>query len=364
MKVSILIRSIVLLAIVLGTGVGLAAWKNHTRQEAAAAASQYPEPMESVTASLARETEYRDSSTSIGTVMAIRSIALQNELAGTVSKVEISPGQIVEKNALLVAFDVSVEEAELRAQEAQAALAKTLLDRMQRAKENRAASEAEFDRAKAELEVAQAQIERLKAIIARKTIHAPFRARVGMMDLHPGQYLNQGTVITSLQGVDEALHVEFAVPQRVAASLHEGENIEVIPVTGMTAVVAKVVALDARIDPNTRNAMVRARVENTVNFPAPGASVRVRVPVGPPQKAIAIPVNALRKGPAGDHVFIIAADGQGKHRAQLRPVQSGMMIGDEVLIYSGVNAGEQLAASGSFKLRDGLLVNIVDEKAQ
>ena len=89
------------------------------------------------------------------------------------------PGKIVEAGTVLVALDVSVEEAELKAQEAQAALAETLLGRMQRASENRAASEMEVDRARAERDVALAQIARTKAIIARKTIRAPFRARVG-----------------------------------------------------------------------------------------------------------------------------------------------------------------------------------------
>jgi membrane fusion protein (multidrug efflux system) len=67
-------------------------------------------------------------------------------------------------------------------------------------------------------------------------------------------------------------------------------------------------------------------------------------------------VSALRKGPAGDHVFVILPEKDGKARAQLRPVVSGTVLGDTVLIYSGLSAGDQVAASGSFKLRDGVAV--------
>ena len=74
------------------------------------------------------EVEHHQTATSIGTVLALRSITLRNELAGTVSQVKFVPGQTVEAGAVLVALDVSVEEADLRAQQAQAVLAQAEAD--------------------------------------------------------------------------------------------------------------------------------------------------------------------------------------------------------------------------------------------
>jgi membrane fusion protein (multidrug efflux system) len=88
--------------------------------------------------------------------------------------------------------------------------------------------------------------------------------------------------------------------------------------------------------------------------------VRVEVPDGPSHQAIAIPVSALRKGPAGDHVFVIERAQDGKMRARDRAVQTGPVLADEVLIVQGLRAGEQVAASGSFKLRDAALVTVAD----
>jgi membrane fusion protein (multidrug efflux system) len=76
---------------------------------------------------------------------------------------------------------------------------------------------------------------------------------------------------------------------------------------------------------------------------------------------VAIPVSALRKGPGGDHVFVIAPDKDGNPRAHLRKVESGTMLGDEVLVLSGLSAGEQVAASGSFKLREDVLVAVASD---
>ncbi len=348
--------STLLLATVLLTGAGLGVWKYGAIQESAAASAGQPEAVEAVTVAVAKAVQHHQTATAIGTVLALRSITLRNELPGTVSQVRFTPGQIVEAGAVLVALDVSVEEADLKAQIAQAVLARTVLDRRRALTQDLAAAQEEVDRARADYDVAQAQIARTKAIIARKTIRAPFRARVGLADVHPGQYLNEGTQLTTLQGIDEAVQVDFALSQQVVAGLREGATVEVFAAGGSAPIPAKIVALDARVDPATRNAMVRARIDHAAGAPTPGAAVRVRVPVGAPRQAVAVPVNALRKGPSGDQVFVIEPDQDGKLRARARQVESGAMIGDEIVIREGLAAGERVAASGSFKLRDGVLV--------
>lgn len=353
-----LIGSIVLVLLVLMIGIGLAAWKYESIQDEHASSANQPEPMESITVATARAIDHRQTTISIGTILALRSISLKNELAGTVREVRLTPGQIVEAGTLLVALDVSVEHADLRAQEAQVALAKTVLHRRQNLNQELATTQEEVDRARADLDVAQAQIARTKAIIAKKTIRAPFRARVGIADVHPGQYLDEGTLLTTLQGVAEAVHVDFAVPQQIAAGLRVGETVEVLAAGPTPTVMAKIVALDARVDPTTRNAMVRARIEGNSHVPAPGASVRVRIPVGPLRNVVAIPVSALRKGPGGDQVFVIAPDKDGRTRVAGRSVESSTMFGDEIVVLSGLTEGEQVAALGSFKLRDGILVAV------
>lgn len=353
------IRSAVLVAAIVAVGAGLTVWK-YAAAQGPSAASQ-PEPAEVVTEAVVSTREHRNSATSIGTVLATRSITLRNELPGTVRSVRLSPGQLVEAGAVLVALDVSVEEAELRALEARAQLATTTLARLERMAEKRAVSAIELDNGRAERDVAQAEMERTRAVIARKTIRAPFRARVGIADVHPGQFLDAGTLLTTLQGVDDAAHVDFAVAQDVAAGLRAGGDVEVISGGADQAIEAHIVAIDARVDPATRNATVRARIDTGAELLRPGASVRVRVPVGAPQVAAIVPVSALRKGPGGDHVFVLETAEGGETRAYMRQVQAGTVLGDEVVILGGLQAGERVAASGSFKLREAVLVNVADK---
>jgi membrane fusion protein, multidrug efflux system len=352
------IGSIALIAAVVGTGTALAAWKGSELEESAAAAASQPEPVESVAVAVAEEREHNRVTTSVGTIVATRSITVRNELPGTVRHVYLEPGKVVEPGTVLVALDVSVEQAELKALEAQAQLAETQYARVQRMNQQRAASDMEVDSARAERDVAFAQIARTKAIIERKTIRAPFRARLGLSDVHPGQYLNEGTLLSTLQGVDKSTYVDFSVAQQVAANLRAGDKVEVFAAREDSRVEAKILALDARVDPSTRNALVRAEILDSSKAPPPGASVRVQVPTESPRLAVAIPASALRKGPGGDYVFVVNTDEAGKSRAHTRQVQVEAMHGDEVVIRDGLAAGEKVAASGSFKLRDQVLVSI------
>ena len=332
--------------------------------EAAAEAAMMPEPLEAVIVQAAREVEHRRATHAVGTVLALRSVMLKNELPGVVKRVDLTPGKIVEEGAELVVLDTTVEEAELKAQEAHASLAESTLKRLTALDTSNATSKQDLDQAQAERDVALAQMERTKAMIARKMIRAPFRARIGLSDVHPGQYLIEGVELTTLQGVDEAVHVDFTVTQTVALGLKEGDKVDVIGADKESPVSATIIALDSLIDRTTRNANIRAKVADARKLPPPGASVQVRVPVGTVRQVVAVPVSALRRGPEGDHVFVIANDPQGKPRASMRLVKSGAVMGDEVIIESGLKAGEPVAASGSFKLREGALVGDAGQAPQ
>jgi RND family efflux transporter MFP subunit len=350
------IASLVLILAVVGGAVGLALWKRATIL--AAANADQPEQVSTVSFATVRSEDYVRRSSIIGTVRAPRSVTLRNELSGTVAKVSMEPGTIVEEGAVLVELDTAVERADLLAREANAELTLTRLRRTERAAETRAASEIDLERARAEHRVALADIARAQAVIDRKTVRAPFRARVGLTDVHVGQYLPAGTLLTSLEGVGEALEVDFSVPQALTESgaVAVGTVVEVVSSTADEAL-AEVIAIDSRVDARTRNTRVRAKFTAHHSPPLPGSSVRVRVPIGAPIRCAAIPVEALRRGPQGDYVFVVEPGQSGGQRAFQRAVEVAGLKSGTMLIASGLEEGELVAAAGSFKLRDGALVS-------
>lgn len=351
--------SLLLFGLLAGVAFALWHWKQNSLQAASAAAAATPEPMEAIEASTVSLRSYTKTSTAIGTVRALRSITLRNELPGTVHEVHLSTGKVVQAGELLVQLDVAVETAQLAALQAEARLAETMLGRMERALQSQGASAADVDRARAERDMAQANVQRLEALIAQKSLRAPFAARTGLVDLHQGQYLEPGTSIATLQGLDEAVHVDFAVTQEVATRLAEGLSIEVVLHNGAPPVEAKIIALDARVDATTRSRWIRAELRGE-DLPQPGASVRVQVPVAAAVDVPVVPVTALRRGPGGDSVFVLIADPKGQLRAYVRRVFSGSVLGDDVIVSNGLIAGERVATTGSFKLREGALVHVAE----
>ncbi len=190
-RLGTLAGSIALFLVVLGIGYAIYRTKASMMAQQMAAPPP-PEMPEAVSLIQAKPQAYRQNITSIGTVVAPRWITLRNEIPGRIVSMTLADGAIVEKDQILLELDHSVEDAQLKSAEARQRIAQSIFDRTRRAADANASSGAELDQADGELAQAGAEVERLHAIIAKKTLRAPFRARVGLLNMHLGQYLMEG----------------------------------------------------------------------------------------------------------------------------------------------------------------------------
>jgi membrane fusion protein (multidrug efflux system) len=349
----------VLLAIA-GTAGGLGYYKYAEISAAIAAAEAFPEPREAVEAVRVRRGEWAASTRAVGTVVALRQVEIRNELAGTVVEMGFASGDIVEGGQLLVRLDTREEDASLAAAQAEARLARVVFDRRDRLRSSDAVSALDIDRAREELAAATARVASLEAVIAKKTLVAPFRARVGLTDLQPGAYLDEGTRIAMLQGVDRDAFVDFALPQDMAAAIRPGVSVSLAgqQIPG-GSVAAEIVAEEASVDATNRAVRFRAIARGLGEILRPGAFVDVVAVTSPPRPALLVPLTAVRRAPYGEHVFVLVEEG-GQSRARQRVVQTGPVQGTDIVIIDGLVEGELIAGAGSFKLREGLLVQITD----
>ena len=229
----------ILVLATIGVGLALAAWKTNSLANAQEAAANQPEPMESVASAVAEEREHLRTTTSIGTVVALRSITVRNEIAGHGASRDADAGRRWSKPARCWWASTSRwNRPSCRRWRRSPSWPPRSSSACSAWWSARPRPQMELDAARAQLDVATAQTARTRAVIARKTIRAPFRARVGISDVHEGQYLNEGTELTTLQGVDDAAYVDFTVAQAVAATLRKGVPVGVFadangkPITG------------------------------------------------------------------------------------------------------------------------------------
>lgn len=352
-------RFIAWLAVVLaiaGIAGGLGYYKYNEIQAAMAAAQATPEPVEAVHSVRARNGTWSATTRAIGSVVALRQVEIRNEIAGVIAEMGFKSGDVVDAGALLVQFDVRQEQASLAAAEADARLAQLTLDRREGLRGSAAFNQQELDRAREEHAAATARARNLEVIVDKKRIAAPFRARVGITDWQPGAYLDAGTLIVALQGIAADAYVDFSLPQDSTAIVRTGTRVTLsgaaVPGGETTA---DIVAEDNSADNSNRAVRFRAVAKGFGETLRPGTFVDVTVTTSEPQPTVLVPLASVRRSPSGQHVFVLVEE-QGKLRARMRAVTTGMVQGDEIAVHDGLAPGELIAASGSFKLREGLLV--------
>jgi membrane fusion protein (multidrug efflux system) len=372
-------------AILAAAGGGLALVKYRQIAASMAAGGGY-EPAETVEVVEAREIAWQPTAELVGTVFALRSVRMSNEVAGRVVGVHFESGAVIEAGAPVLTLDAANERADLAAAEAavrvaeanvavvatrlrfaefelgqiaQAAAAGAATDlELERRRSEVEQLRAEQGRLTAEVEQAKARVAQMQARLEKFTILAPFRARAGIRTVDEGQFLAEGTEFVRLEEVSDRIHLDFAIPQDYLARVRPGLVVLAWgDVLGPDPVPIEVVAIDASVSDRTRNVRVRGIVDNRDERLRPGMFVRIRVPTDAPQPRIVVPATAVRRASFADQVYLVLpGEKPGELRASARYVTLGPSIGEDVVVLDGVRAGDRIAARGSFKLRDGALV--------
>ena len=357
-------KKFALTTIVLVAVVGTLVFAKMTQFAAmGAAGANMVMPAETVTATTAKEQNWETNITATGSVVAVQGVTVASEMAGKISKITFEPGATVAAGDLLVQLDTSTEEAQLRAAEAGAALAKLNLDRAKELREKNTTSQADLDTADAQAKQADASADGIRAVIAKKTIRAPFAGRLGLRLVNLGQILKEGDAIASLQTLDP-IYVNFSLPQQRLAELAVGGVVRVTSDAAPGEILeGKITAVNPDVDAVTRNVRVQATLTNADEKLRPGMFASVTVVLPSKENVRVIPASAVLYAPYGDSVFVIDEKKDEKTGATekiLRQqfVRLGTTRGDFVAVVSGLKEGESIVTSGVFKLRPGEAVVI------
>lgn len=330
-------------------------------------------PSQTVSTIVARVSTWQPTVEALGSFSASQQAALSAEVSGRVTAIHFDSGQTVRTGELLVELDRAPLVAQLAQLEAQAALAATTLKRDEAQLAVQAISQSAVDADKATLKSTQAQVAAQKALIAQKTIRAPFSGQLGIRQVNLGQYLAPGTAVVTLQALDP-MEVDFTVPQSQIDLVHVGmkAEVETSAVPGRTFH-ATVTAIEPQIDPATRNLKVRARLPNPKNTLLPGVFATVRIGQGQPAQYVTLPNAAVTYNPYGTTVFIVTdsdkgaggkgaggkgADGKSGLTVEQRFITTGPTRGDQVAVLKGVKAGETVVTAGQLKLRNGSPITV------
>lgn len=318
----------------------------------------YTPPPETVSTEVAKEEKWQETLPTVGSISAVQGVKITAELAGTVDSIAFESGAVVSKGDLLVSFDTSTEEAQLRALEAQVEWAQTNLARFKSLRNENTVSQAELDQAETDLKQKRANADAVRATIEKKHIRAPFAGKLGIRQINVGQYLEAGKLIVSLQSL-APVYGDFSLPQQELARLKTGLTVRATTDTYPDQeFIGTLTAINPDLEAATRSIRLQATFANGERLLRPGMFARMEVVFPKEDTVLAIPATSILSAPYGDSVYVVesATNSAGGLVVRQKFVRVGRARGNDVAITTGLKAGERVVTSGVFKLRNGMSV--------
>jgi len=307
-----------------------------------------------VMAVVARDLEERF--TLPGSLEAWEDLTLAAEIAGPVDGVGPREGERLKAGEVILTIDSVTQKANLERDRVDAEVKLAALQRLERLVAEELVSRQEYDNAVSAYEAARQKFELSRIALEKSSVRSPVSGVLDSRFVERGEYVKVGDPVAAVVQVDR-LKVLVDVPEKDVRYLQVGEQVEVLQAqidTGETLTrPGKLVHLAYKADPVTRTYRAKVEVDNRDRQLRPGMIVRIeaqrRMLVG----AVAVPLYAVIDNEGRKVVFV---ENQGK--AQLRPVEIGRVVGDEVVIRNGLAPGERLIVKGQQLLSDGATVTV------
>lgn len=352
-----LVIAIVLLGLIAGGLVGFNQFRDRMIADFFANMPVQPLPVEVIEASAG---EWQPTLTAIGTVHAAQGVDLTVEAAGIVREIGFEPNTEVDQGQLLLRLDSEVQNADLAAVRAQLELERTNLARQQELQSRGVASDVTLDQSRAGFAAAEAQLARAEAVIAQRALRAPFAGTIGLARVDIGQYVSPGTIVTTLQDLD-TMRVDFSMPEQALPFLAVGQRLHVRIEGDQRRFDGEITGIDPRVDPSSRMASLRGRVDNPDFALTPGQFARVEIDLPLETEVIALPQTVVTSSLYGDFVYAVSESENGDDAGLIVQqvfVTTGRRSAGLVEIREGVAPGDRIVATGQNRLSNRAPVTI------
>jgi membrane fusion protein, multidrug efflux system len=359
--------------VVIGVGIALAMSSRATSRAATRAREAPPPPVPVVTSpAVARDVNVYLGG--LGSVAALRTVAVKSRVDGELTSVLFKEGQVVSAGQLLAEIDprpfqAQVEQARGQMARDQAQLENARLDLTRyrtlvaggfiaaQQVDTQAALVRQFEGV---VKTDQGVIDNARVQRSYCRITAPIAGRLGLRQVDPGNIVHASdpngiVVITQLQPIA----VLFTIPEDslppVMQKITAGQHLTVDAYDRelrRKLASGSLLTVDNQIDPGTGTVRLKAEFPNGDYALFPNQFVNARLLLDVRRAATVVPTTAIQRSAKGPFVYVVKPD----RTATARPVKVGVTEGDDVAIEDGLAVGEQVVVDGADRLREGATV--------
>ena len=304
----------------------------------------------------AQLTDLRETLTSVGTARAFKSVSVYADTSGRVTAVAIDADGAVGAGDLLLQLDNRDEKLAVELAAVRLADAERLVKRYMTVNARDAnIPESQLDDARAAVDSARIALEQARVDLDRRRITAPFAGRVGITEIDVGDRIDTNTQLTTIDD-RSLLLVNFSVPEVYVDRVSRGTPVDVrlwdaadSPVSG------EIVAVDSRIDINSRAFTARAAINNAADRFRPGMAFEISLNASR-GAFLSVPDVSVQWGADGAYVWV-AEEG----RAARREVRLVKRLAGAILIEGEVTEGEPVVMEGMQSVRAGVVLKPLND---
>lgn len=299
----------------------------------------------------------------IGFIEPNQGVTLTTETSGVIDQIAFESGMSVEQGQPLLTLDSAVEQANLKSSQARLPAAQAKYQRYRGLFSKGSVSKEAFDEAEADFFALSADIESLKASIARREINAPFAGVVGIRNVYLGQYLQPGTDIVRLEDTS-VMKLRFTVPQTDISRISISQEIEIfVDAYPENTFRGSITAIEPAVNVQSGLIQVQADIPNSDGKLRSGMFARANIILPKLEQQVTLPQTAITFTLYGNNVYVVQADDEGVQRVQQQVVKVGERTRDIAHIIDGVKPGDVVVTSGQVRLSNGAKVRIVESNA-
>ncbi|MEO7529810.1 MAG: efflux RND transporter periplasmic adaptor subunit [Sediminibacterium sp.] len=274
-----------------------------------------------------------------GTVVANESVDLHPEVSGRLTFLNIPEGGYIKQGTVIAKINDADLQAQLNKSKVALELANKTEERLRKLLSIQGVNQADYDIAVSQINGYKADIAYTHSLIDKTVLKAPFSGVVGLRQISLGAYVSPATILATLQQLDK-VKIDFTIPEEYSKLIRKGNSVDVqTDAAKQNKTRAVIIATEPQVNQSTRNLKVRAVLQdNKVNL---GAYVKVFITSGKDVRGLLVPTNSIIPDDKNKQLVLVKAG-----KAAFTNIETGARQAGNVEVTKGLKEGDTVVVTG------------------